>query len=347
MISQLLNGLRKSSIVFFWMMVLIGFLLLPKGLSFLIKKRSLTIITWPLMLDSQYLKQFEKESGISLNIVYYDSSAALLNKLQASDGFDYDLIIADDHTVQLIIEKNLVKKIDQSKLLFKDQIDQSLLSHYYDPNNLFTLPYCWTYYGIGYDSDFLTQPKATWGLLLDPSLMPSRICMTDDPREALMIAAVYLFGSIDALKNPESLQKIKQLLREQKKRVEVYSIARADNLLQLKSCSVSAIMGNEIKRLSKEHGNIKFLMPEEGAFIVIDLFLISKASQKEDLIYQFFNYLYQEMVLDHHRNLFGYCYALKDEKQELCLEKPKKLDFFKNILSDTEINSFWIEIISS
>ena len=40
--------------------------------------------------------------------------------------------------------------------------------------------------------------------------------MTDDPREAIIITAQYLFGTIDALKNLESREKVKELLFNKK-----------------------------------------------------------------------------------------------------------------------------------
>lgn len=342
--------LNRFLIFCFWVFVIALFLLFPKAVNYLRPERSLTIFTWPLMLDPIYLKQFEKETGIKLYITYYDSSAALLSKLDANNGFGYDLIIADDHTAELIIQKNLVRPFDSSQLLFKESINPFLLSHYYDPQNKFTIPHYWGFYGMGFDSEYFKNQYLphTWGLLFNPELMPAKICMTDDPRESLMIAAQYLFGTIDALKDPEKVAQIKKLLLDQKKRVEIYSIARADNLLQLKSCPVASIMSPEIQRLQKEHEMIKFLAPQEGSFLVIDLFMMLKSSKKDALIYQFLNYVYQPEVITHHTDLFGYCSPLHTTLSSgPCEQQPTQFDFFRNILTDSEINNIWIEILAS
>jgi spermidine/putrescine transport system substrate-binding protein len=341
-----LSFFYRFFIIAFWSVVFSAFLMLPKVYWMLRQEKSLTIFTWPLMLDPIYLKNFEKETGIKLYIVYYDSSAALLNKLEASNGHGYDLIIADDRTTELIIKKKLVQPFEYNKLSFVNDFNPILRSQYFDPGNAYTIPHYWGLYGLGYDSQFFKDTfDPTWAVLFKPDVS-YRICMTDDPREALSVAAQYLFGSIDALKNPEKIEQIKKLLIAQKKNVEVYSIARADNLLQSKSCAVATIMNPEIQRLQREHPHIKFVSPKEGGFMIIDLFLMSKASHKQDLIYQFLNYLYKPEVVAHHMNMFGYCSPFKNVENSPCND-IKNHEFFKNIIPDRDINNIWIEILGS
>lgn len=347
----IVSALLRTGIILFWLLVLFGFLLLPQGINYFKQQKTLTIFTWPLMLDPIYLKKFEQETGIKLYITYYDSSSALLSKLKASKGSGYDLIIADDHTAELIIQNNLVKKVDWSKISFKNQINPFLQSRYFDPHNAYCIPHYWGFCGIGYDAEFFNEqtPEATWGLVFDPKLISSNICMTDDPREALMITAQYLYGSIDALKDPEKVKNIKKTLLQQKKYVEVYSNARADNLLQTKSCPIAVIMSPEVQRLQKEHKNIRFLSPQEGGFLVIDLFLFSQATKKDDLAYQFLNYLYKPEVIAHHSKLFGYCPPLMSHtlSESFCNVYQNNYDFFRNVIPDREINNIWIEILAA
>lgn len=342
----------RVSICAFWLMLIISFLILPHIFSVFRQERSLTIFTWPLMLDPIYLKKFEKETGIKLHITYYDSSAALLNKLEAGKGKGYDLVIADDRTLELIIKKSLAKPIEQQRLSFWKDINPWLLNNYYDPKNRYTIPHYWGAYGIGYDRSYFGKeiPPATWGLLFDKNLCPPKICMTDDPREAIMISAQYLFGSIEVLKDKKSLKKIEELLIEQKKHIEVYTISRADNLLQIHSCSVAGIMSSDINRLNKEHSHVGFLTPEEGSFLIIDAFVIPRASEKDELIYEFLNYLYTPDVIAHHTDAFGYCSPLVSASsgQHLCPNGPfKGYDFFRNIIPDSEINDVWVRVLAA
>jgi len=325
----------------------------PTLTTFFKPEKSLTIFSWPLLLDPIYLKQFEKETGIKLYITYFENGPALLSKVTSTNGRGYDIIIPDDHSLQLLIEQGLVKKIDRSKLNFWNNLNPLLLNTYADPLSEYSIPYYWGVYGIGYDQNIFPElPFYSWKLLFDAKLCAqSRICMTDEPREAILLTAKYLFGSIDALKDPGAREQVKQALIKQKKHVEVYSISRSDNLLQSKSCGLAAIMSPEISRLHRDNPTINMVIPQEGSFVVIDFMAIPAATQKDEMIYQFLNYLYQSEVVKHHVASFGYCSPLTtiDQKHEkFCpIDHFKDFDFFRPVISDDEINSLWIDVLAS
>ena len=134
-------------------------------------------------------------------------------------GSGYDIIIPDDHSLELLITKMVIKKIDKTKLILAD-INPVLLNIYADPHNEYSIPYYWGVYGIGYDQDVFKNgpPPAQWKSLFIKGACPGiRICMTDDPREAILLTAQYLFGTIDALKNKEAREQVKQAAYYSKK----------------------------------------------------------------------------------------------------------------------------------
>ncbi len=175
--------------------------------------------------------------------------------------------------------------------------------------------------------------------------------MTDDAREAVMVTALYLFGTVEALKDKAALQKIKETLIAQKKLVEVYSISRSDSLLQSKSCLMAMITSPELFRLNRERPQFKFLKPKEGSLVVVDSMAISAGSDKDDLVYQFLNYLYKDGVIRYHTQNFGYCSPITtvtSEQENICsADIFKQLHFMKSIISDDEINQLWIEVLGS
>jgi spermidine/putrescine transport system substrate-binding protein len=350
----LVPSLVRLGIFLFWAAIIAFFLMLPTITQRFKQERSLTIFSWPLLLDPIFLKQFEQETGIKLYITYFENGPALLSKVAATHGNGYDIIIPDDHSLELLIQQNLVKKIDHSRLTFWQDLNPILLNMYADPANEYSIPYYWGVYGIGYDQDLFKNgsPPAKWSTLFDSKICPStRVCMTDDPREAILLTAQYLFGSIDALKDKDARQQVKNALIKQKKQVEVYTISRSDNLLQSKSCGLAAIMSPEVARLHKEHPNITMLIPEEGSFVVIDSMAIPKSTRKDEMIYQFLNYLFRKEVVAHHVESFGYCsplITLAPEQTEFCpFDRFKTFDFFRNVISDDEINALWIEVLAA
>ena len=350
--SQLLT---RFCIVIFWVLLIFLFLYIPNITEKFHSTRSLSIFSWSQELDPIYLKQFEQKTGIKLYISYYETNDELMSKMEATQGKGYDIIIPSDYILPKFIKRGFLKKLDKSKLNFLNKIDPRLLGHYFDPKNEYSIPYFWAAYGIGFDIDYFggREPEATWALVFDPKKMPTRVGMTDNIREAICITAQYLFGNIDALKDPKNLEKVKETLIEQKKRVEVYSEVRAEEMLLAKSCPVAVGLCNEIWRAARENPDIGFFIPKEGSFLNIDYIVIPKATEKDDLIYQFINYLYQPEVSEHHMEKFGLCPTLitSDSKngENFCptTEEFKLLHFIKDIISKKKLNEVWLAVMAS
>lgn len=348
-------ALSMIVIVSFWLAVLFGFMYAPAVIRLLHKEKSLTIFTWPSILDPQYLKQFEKETGIKLYISYYETNQELFSKVQATRGSGYDIIMPSDHTVELFVKDHLVKKIDKSRLTFYDKLYPHLLGHYFDPNNDYSLPYFWGVYGLGINRKFFAdkKPFPTWGLIFDTKLIHSKVGMTDESLEAVLLAAYYLYGTIDIESTPEQLAAIKRLLQQQKKWVEAYSESRAEYLLVSESCPITVALSPDIYKAQKEHPYLDFIVPQEGSFVFIDSIVIPATTEKDDMIYEFINFLYRPEVLDHHREKFGFCSPVYEEvprmPENFCPSSHqfKYLNFFKNVVPQSVVNDIWISVMSN
>jgi len=345
--------LVRMSILFVWLSFIFLFLFSPRITKVFRTEKSIKIFTFPTLLDADYITAFERETGIKLYISYYENNDELLAKLRRTQGGGYDIVMPSDYAVELLIKEGLLKKIDTSKLHFFNSIDSQFLSLYFDPGNIYSIPYMWEFYTIGINTTFFkgNMPDFSWGLIFDKKMINYRVGMVNNAREAVLIAAYYLFGSIDNLTN-NKIKQIKKLLIEQKKWVEAYTDLRSDYLLLSGSCPVAVGMSGEIWRASRFEKKIDFLIPQEGSFIVLDnIVLPKKRSNKEDLVYAFINYLYRPEVQAYHANALSLFpviedislsdYFLNTKKK---IKKIKKLEFFKNVLSEKQLHNIWITL---
>ncbi len=74
---------------------------------------SINVFAWGDILDPAVIADFEKETGIKVNLNYYSSNEELIVKLKATRGEGYDLIIPSDYAVKILIKEDLLKPIDQ------------------------------------------------------------------------------------------------------------------------------------------------------------------------------------------------------------------------------------------
>ncbi|CAJ3864129.1 putative ABC transporter periplasmic solute-binding protein [Burkholderia pseudomallei] len=71
--------------------------------------------SWPVIMPVALLKKFQAETGIETTLDTYASDAALTQKLQAGGG-GYDVVIAGDYYVPVLVRSGLLLKLDKNRL---------------------------------------------------------------------------------------------------------------------------------------------------------------------------------------------------------------------------------------
>ena len=331
-----------------------GFLRVPELIDRVFPSKSINVLVWPNIIDAEHFKLFEQETGIKVRLSYFENYEELLVKMQSGMG-DYDLVMASDYAVRTLSASNLVKPIEKSRLSFFSQLYPTLLGFSFDPDNRYTIPYSWEIYGVGVDATYYKDalPEASWGLLFDETVSPPRVGMLDDAREAISIAALYLFGGKDNKITTDQMKQIGALLRGQKKRVAMYTDLRNDYLLV--SQSVPAVLGisSDIYHAMHEYDTIKFLLPKEGSFLLVDMWLIPKATKKDEWVYQFLSYVYRPEVMKKYADQYNFFPAMRgvtsdDNRYFLAPTKSlfSRLHFFDYEIPEQQMRELWISLKS-
>lgn len=318
-------------------------------------------MSWTELIDPHIIKEFEKKTGIKVHVSYFESNEELYARVKATGGAGFDLLVPSDYAMPWLLKDDLLKPLDRTKITLWDRLDPRLLDHEYDPKNKYSIPYLWQLYGLAVDTALFSHnkvPQATWGLLFDRSFGANCVVMPDVAREVLLIAALYLFGSTDNL-DQDKLEKIKSLLLEQKHWVAAYSEMRADFLLTSGVCSVIVSQSPLMWRITRQHDNIQFIIPQEGTFVVIDNFVIPKNSDKEDYVYQFINFLYEPQNIRYHFSTYRFFPATIDllslmqevpggqSVKNAIAQVTRNIHFFKNTISEKQIKNIWVALKGS
>lgn len=296
--------LIRIIIVIIWILIIFGVLFLPNFLDISLKN-SINVLAWSGMYDLSYISKFEKDKRIKVHFSYYESNEELLAKLRATKGHGYDLIIPSDYAVYALRKEGLLKKLDKSKLNFLKNLNPALLGHYFDKNNEYSIPAEWAVFGLGINKDYFKDIKnlpESWSLILDNNLISKlsyRIAMANDPLVIIPIAALYLFGTLDDL-SVDKLRQIKSLLKCVKEKVEAYTEFRPDYYLISQSAQIVISSSAYIFRALYNYKFIDFVIPKEGTLVTIENFAISSKSLKDDLVYDFINFLMKPESVKHH-----------------------------------------------
>jgi len=360
MIRRLLSSWSvRCVMVGIWTVIVIGFLYTPQ-LSHLFhvdeirEDKSINLFVWPMMITAEQLVPFEQETGIKVYMHYYESNEELLQKLRVTQGKGYDLVMPADYIVDILRKEKLIQKIDTSKLTFLKYLNPLLLNHYHDPGNQYSIPYFLGIYGLGVDTHYFgdNQPPATWKLLFEHQPQGYEVTITDVPRRAIAIAGKYLFGNAQAIKDPAKLAEVEKLLIRQKAWIRMYTDIRGEDLLATKNCPVVMTIASDLWMIKREHPHLAFVLPAEGTFVAIDSFVIPAASEKQDLVYQLLNYMYQPKFIKYHATRYGFCPPTTNVDIAgsgiFCPTKEQfaKFDFFQNVVPESDLNNVWVSVLA-
>jgi len=292
-------------VIIFWVALIFGILYWPET-SFLRNKKEINVFVWGDILEPSVVADFEKQTGIKVNLSFYASNEELLVKLKATGGFGYDLIIPSDYSVEILAKEGLLKEIDKSKLLFYSDLNPKLLNHGFDPENRYSVPFEWELFVLGIDKEYFKDKKIdpSWKMVFDEKVVNYNITMTNDPIQTILMASFYLYGPKRTL-TADELAKTTDLLIKQKKWVNAYADFRADYFLATKNSAVAIASTSYIWRTMKAFPFVGYVIPKEGTFITIENVCIPKESLKEELTYQLINFLYSNASMKTHFETFG------------------------------------------
>ncbi len=320
-------------------------------------EKQIDIFTWSDIFNPELIEQFEKETNIKVKLHYYTSNEELLVKLKATKGKGYDLIVPSDYAVKILAENRMLKVLDHSKVPAIATIHPLLTGHDFDPSLKYSLPFQWDIMGFGINKSFFKNHtlKASWDQIFNKQEIFYKIAMVNDPIEAFNLAAKYLFPQKTQL-TPNNIHAIKDLLIEQKKWVEAYTDYRSSYLLATGNCPLAVSMSSYIWRLTNRFDFVDFIFPTDAPFVSIENFAIPKASIKEDLVYQFINYIFQPHIYAQNCNYFYLLPVIEDViplidmndhfRQillQLFITRPN-FNFFRHNITEKQIREIWVEV---
>lgn len=342
-----------------WIGILFAFLFLPVLTNYF-KDDSLNVFLWSGVFDPEIFDQFEQETGIKVNVTYFGGNEELIVKLLATKSKGYDLIEPSDYVVQFLIKHNLLKKLDKSKLTFYEELNPKLMGFNFDPENDYSVPAEWYILGFGLNKEAFKNglPAASWDTIFDPEKMPDHLGLINDSREIIALAIFNRYGKLRPINNQEG-EEIKNVLIEQKKKVEAYTDFRGDFLLESGNCPLVLVSSAFIWKTLRADPKFAFLIPKEGVFLNLENFVIPAATKKAEQTYKLLNFLFRPDIQKHNFENFSLSPTRKDadymfntpELQEVMPyidpKTPQRAAPFVNVLTDEQVNEIWLAVKGS
>lgn len=248
------------------------------------------VYNWGEYIDPEVLDMFEEETGITVVYEEFETNESMFPKVQAG-AVSYDLVCPSDYMIQRMIENNLLAEINFNNIPNLKNIGEQYLeqSQGFDPENKYSVPYCWGTVGILYNKTMVDEPVDSWSILWNEKYA-DQILMQNSVRDAFGIALKYCGYSLNS-KDLDELQEAKELLMKQKPLVQAYVVDQVRDKMISNEAAIGVIYSGEAIYTQSENPDLEYVIPKEGSNVWIDSWVIPKNAQNKENAEAFINFL--------------------------------------------------------
>lgn len=248
------------------------------------------VYNWGEYIDPTVLDMFEEETGIKVIYDEYETNEIMYPKVEAG-GATYDVVCPSDYTIQKMIENDMLAEINFDNMPNVKNIGEQYFvqSQEFDPENKYSVPYCWGTVGILYNKTMVSEPIDSWSVLWDEQY-ENNILMQDSVRDAFMVALKLNGDSMNTVDEAE-LEAAKDLLIEQKPLVQAYVVDQVRDKMIGEEAAIGVIYSGEAIYTQRENSNLEYVIPKEGTNVWIDSWCILKDAENKENAEKFIDFM--------------------------------------------------------
>ena len=251
----------------------------------------LYVYNWGEYIDEDVISQFEDETGITVVYDLFETNEEMYPVIEAG-AVNYDVVCPSDYMIQKMRENDLLAELNFDNIPNIAQIDPAYMemSQAFDPENKYSVPYCWGTVGILYNTKLLEKlgvPAPTKLADLWDERLSGEILMQDSVRDAFMVALKKDGYSMNS-ESKDELEQAKQELIDQKPLVQAYVIDQVRDKMIGGEAAVGVIYSGEMLYIQDEVASLgldydlEYVIPEEGTNLWLDSWVIPKNAKNKE-----------------------------------------------------------------
>jgi spermidine/putrescine-binding protein len=252
-------------------------------------RQRLTIYTWDEMFPQEILQGFERETGLRVNYVNFDTDETMLMRLQAAKGAKYDLVIADDYIIEKVIQEGLAQKLDKARLSNYQNINPIYQKQFYDVNDAYTVPYGAGVQTVVYNPQDVEFDILGYSELWDPDLVNS-VGLIGNFR-VINGMALKVLGDSYNTNDLDAIREAGTLLRLLAPNVRLIRDDKLEDELVSGEISAAVMYTSQVTMAMLAKPELKMVFPREGIGFGIMAAFIPAHAPNADAAYAFLDYI--------------------------------------------------------
>lgn len=239
--------------------------------------------------EEYYLEKFGKK--VTVNYSTYATNEDMYAKLTSGAG-SYDIVIPSDYMIDKMIKEEMLIPFDANSIENYKNISDEFKGLYYDPQNMYSVPYTYGMLGIIYNEQ-LVDPEdvedESWALLWNEKYR-GKILQFNNPRDAFASAMYYTGLDVNST-NTEDWNKALDKLIEQKPLIQAYVNDEIFNKMTTASAAIAPYFAGDFITMAADNEDLKFYYPKEGTNLFVDAMCIPKSSKNPEVAKEFINFM--------------------------------------------------------
>lgn len=255
--------------------------------------QTLSVYNWSTYIGETTVSDFEALCGVTVTYDVYDSNESLVSRLrQGNPGFD--VAVPNDYIIAVMVRENLIQPIDLDLIPQFANIAPEFVGLDFDPENEYTVPYLWGTTGVGYNTEYVTEPITTWEQVFS---YDGPVAWLDDPRVMLGIALINL-GYNASTTDPDEILEARDWLIERGDNVFAFAQDDGEVLLETGEVDIAIEYGGDMYQLISncECENFVYAIPEEGSIADIANLVVLADAPNPELAQVFMDYILHPQV---------------------------------------------------
>ena len=309
-------------------------------------KNVVNVLNWSSYIPFEVISDFENETGIKVNYGTYSSNEELLAKISSSKEGTYDLIFPSDYMIELMISKNMLEKIDKTKITNINKINSMFLNQEFDYDNEYSIPFLAATSVIAVNRDKVKDKINSYNDLLK-SKFKNNIVLIDDQRIMIGMALQALGYDMNETDEGKVMQ-AKDWLLNLNPNIKAFDSDSPKTFLITGETDIGVIWNAEALIAKDYNPNIEIIFPDDGFGLSLDNYAIVKGAKNKDNVYKFIDYILRSDVNKKITDEYPYINTTKDNQNLSQTELSKiitKGSYVKNIGNKISLyDKVWAQI---
>jgi len=263
----------------------------------------LIIFTWEDYVPAAVIAEFELRTGVRVIYASFSSNEEMFAAFEHRRD-QFDIILCSDYMIYRMIDiGGMLHRLDHTRIPNMANICVMYTGLYFDPYNLYSIPYSTGSPLIVYNSalvDSIVSLRCLWR-----EDLRGKVVLLDDIRD-IMGMTLLMLGECVNTTDPAVLERVRVELLSLKPNIIAFNSDFPHRSIISGDAAVGFMYGSQITAAMNAVPTVRFVFPEEGVSTFVDSFVVSAQAPNLDNAYLFLNFILEAEISAQASSIINY-----------------------------------------